>query len=171
MLLKNTSGVNLVLNGSSDCVKEFSPDEVRCILQAGYDTTALEKTSLENTEILLGQPEESPSAVIDALTALFSKCPAVKAAYLGAMHNIYCDELPALIIGIELDAPAPELVSTAVRVIAETKLLEDSVRLIVLDQHTAKTDLTQNYLITQCEPFYHRSWGSRLGGLTAVGHA
>jgi len=171
MLLENTKGANLVLNGSSSCAKEFSPDEVENILQARYNTIPLEETLVEHGEILLGLPEECPSALVDALTTLFSKYPAVKAAYLGATHNIYYDESPTLIIGIELDAPAPELVSTASRVIAENKFQEDSVRLFAFDHHSAKLDPTQNYLITQCEPFYHRSWGSRLRGLIGVGHA
>ena len=77
----------------------------------------------KETQILLGQPEEYPSAMVDALTTLFSQRKPVRRAFLALMHDRAADEKPNLLIGLEVDAEPAEieaLINEAGSVASET---------------------------------------------------
>jgi len=171
MLLEKTRGANLVLDPASESKKEFLPEEVDRILDSRYKSTGDSQAFQENTQVIVGKPEAYPSALVDALTTLFIESPAVVSASFCTTQDISHDESATLVIGIQIDRPAPSLIDTTYNIIAETRLPGETVSLGVFACADVKSGSLEHHLFSQCEPFYQRSWGSQLRDFYGVGHA
>jgi len=103
VLFEITQGADLFLNPKAEYGKEFYPEEVAMLLATGGVSKPAERYIDKDTQILLGQPEEYPSAMVDALTTLFSQRKPVRRAFLALMHDQAVDEKPNLLVGLEVD--------------------------------------------------------------------
>ena len=69
VLFEMTQGEELFLNPKSEYGKEFYPSEVTLLLSNGGLNAPSELVLDKESQLLIGQPEEYPSAMIDALMA------------------------------------------------------------------------------------------------------
>ena len=116
-----TLGSTLFLNPKSDYGKEFTSNEVEQLLKNGLSQAATQRVVEEETKVLLGQPENYPTQMIDSLTQLLAKHSNVKKAYLALMHDTSIDENPHLIVGIEAEGDIEKVISDFL----DSKLLDD----------------------------------------------
>lgn len=162
VLFEITQGADLFLNPKAEYGKEFYPEEVAMLLATGGVSKPAEHYIDKDTQILLGQPEEYPSAMIDALTTLFSQRKPVRRAFLALMHDQAVDEKPNLLIGLEVDGEQGDieaLINEAGSVASETAPNDEPVDFCLVSE---KERGVSHYLITHTQPFYQRRWGSWL---------
>lgn len=161
-LFAMTRGAQLFLNPKCEYGKAFYPQEVEMLLETGGLQAPQEQVTLEGGTLSLGQPQEYPSAVVDALTKLFSERRIVRRAFLAQIHDKSADDVPNLLIGLELEAgddDAGHLIQETGS-IASAALAEDAPVDICLIGETS--DGVSHYLTTHTQPFYQRRWGSWL---------
>ena len=162
VLFEITQGADLFLNPKAEYGKEFYPEEVAMLLATGGVAKPVEHYVDKETQILLGQPEEYPAAMVDALTTLFSQRKPVRRAFLALMHDQAADEKPNLLVGLEVDGDGAEidaLINEAGSVASETAPNDDPVDFCLVAE---KERGVSHYLITHTQPFYQRRWGSWL---------
>lgn len=80
VLFEMTQGAHLFLNPKSEHGKEFWPQEVAMLLENGGLAQPAEMSVDKESQILLGQPEEYPAVMVDALIKLFSQRKPVRRA-------------------------------------------------------------------------------------------
>jgi hypothetical protein len=162
VLFEITQGADLFLNPKAEYGKEFYPEEVAMLLATGGVSKPAERYIDKDTQILLGQPEEYPSAMVDALTTLFSQRKPVRRAFLALMHDQAVDEKPNLLVGLEVDGEQGDieaLINEAGSVASETAPNDEPVDFCLVSE---KERGVSHYLITHTQPFYQRRWGSWL---------
>ncbi|CAI1055506.1 enhanced serine sensitivity protein SseB [Serratia entomophila] len=162
VLFEITQGADLFLNPKAEYGKEFYPEEVTMLLATGGVAKPVEHYVDKETQILLGQPEEYPAAMVDALTTLFSQRKPVRRAFLALMHDQAADEKPNLLVGLEVDGEGAEidaLINEAGSVASATAPNDDPVDFCLVSE---KERGVSHYLITHTQPFYQRRWGSWL---------
>lgn len=167
-LFEMTRGMALVLNPKSPYGKEFHPQETETLLATGVNRMGEQLVVDEARQILLGQPSEPPTALIEALTAFFAQRKEVKAAYLAMMHDPATDKSPHLLVGIEAQGDIDALFRDAGVVAGDTQPQGGLVDLFrVQSQQPGISD----YLRREVKPFYERRWGSRFKALFGGGRA
>ncbi|OMQ21747.1 enhanced serine sensitivity protein SseB [Serratia oryzae] len=162
VLFEITQGAELFLNPKAEYGKEFFPDEIAMLLATGGVVKPAEHYVDKDSQILLGQPETYPSAMVDALTTLFSQRKPVRRAFLALMHDRALDEKPNLLVGLEVDGEPAEieaLINEAGSVASATAPNDDPVDFCLVSD---KERGVSHYLITHTQPFYQRRWGSWL---------
>ncbi|EKN3346267.1 enhanced serine sensitivity protein SseB [Yersinia ruckeri] len=162
VLFEITQGACLFLNPKTEYGKEFYPEEVAMLLANGGVARPTEMVVDKETQILLGQPEEYPSAIVDALTKLFSQRKPVRRAFLALMHDKSVDEKPNLLIGLEVDGSEDEidiLIQEAGHIASENAPDDGPVDFCIVSE---KERGVSHYLTTHTQPFYQRKWGSWL---------
>jgi len=115
-----------------------------------------------DSQLLIGQPEEYPSEMVDALTTLFSQKKPVRRAFLALIHDKTVDEQPNLLVGVEADGTEAEidaLIREAGNVASETSPDDLPVDFCIVNE---KERGISHYLISHTQPFYQRKWGSWL---------
>ncbi|MGI1677803.1 MAG: enhanced serine sensitivity protein SseB C-terminal domain-containing protein [Cellvibrionaceae bacterium] len=179
-LFEMTLGAVLFLNPKSDHGKEFIPDEIEHLLSVGLSQPSNQRVVEEDTHVLLGQPSDIPSKMIDSLTQLFAKHKIVKNAYLALMHDQSIDDKPHLIVGIEFieneeakvvevfnDQQLELIMREAGNVAADSAPKGESVDLCVVSK--GEEGISQ-YFINQTKPFYEKSWGDKLSASPQENH-
>ncbi|OUY90180.1 endopeptidase IV [Yersinia pestis subsp. microtus bv. Altaica] len=162
VLFEMTQGAHLFLNPKSEYGKEFWPEEVAMLLKNGGLVQPAEMVVDKESQILLGQPEEYPSAMVDALIQLFSQRKPVRRAFLALMHDKSVDEKPNLLIGLEVDGTANEvdqLIQEAGNVASDHAPDGGPVDFCLVSE---KERGVSHYLTTHTQAFYQRKWGSWL---------
>ena len=162
-----TLGSTLFLNPKSDYGKEFTSNEVEQLLKNGLSQAATQRVVEEETKVLLGQPENYPTQMIDSLTQLLAKHSNVKKAYLALMHDTSIDENPHLIVGIEAEGDIEKVISEVGNVAANSAPDGEVVDLFRVNLN--ESGLSQ-YFIESTQPFYVRKWGSKLRSLFGSGN-
>ena len=162
VLFEMTQGEELFLNPKSEYGKEFYPDEVTRLLSHGGLNVPSELVLDKESQLLIGQPEEYPSAMIDALTTLFTQKKPVRRAFMALIHDKAVDDQPNLLIGVEADGDEQEidaLIREAGNVASETSPDDRPVDFCIVSE---KERGISHYLISHTQPFYQRKWGSWL---------
>ena len=162
VLFEMTQGEELFLNPKSEYGKEFYPSEVTLLLSNGGLNAPSELVLDKESQLLIGQPEEYPSAMIDALTTLFTQKKPVRRAFMALIHDKAVDDQPNLLIGVEADGDEQEidaLIREAGNVASETSPDERPVDFCIVSE---KERGISHYLISHTQPFYQRKWGSWL---------
>lgn len=162
VLFEITQGAELFLNPKAEYGKEFYPEEVAMLLANGGVSKPVEHYIDKDSQILLGQPEVYPAAMVDALTTLFSQRKPVRRAFLALMHDRALDEKPNLLVGVEVDGDAAEidaLIQEAGSVASEALADDEPVDFCLVSE---KERGVSHYLIAHTQPFYQRRWGSWL---------
>ncbi|WP_145509194.1 enhanced serine sensitivity protein SseB [Yersinia alsatica] len=162
VLFEMTQGAHLFLNPKSEHGKEFWPQEVAMLLENGGLAQPAEMVVDKESQILLGQPEEYPAAMVDALIQLFSQRKPVRRAFLALMHDKSVDEKPNLLVGLEVDGSDDEidqLIQEAGNVASDHAPDDGPVDFCVVNE---KERGVSHYLMTHTQAFYQRKWGSWL---------
>ncbi|MEG3134025.1 enhanced serine sensitivity protein SseB [Rouxiella sp. T17] len=162
VLFEMTQGEELFLNPKSEYGKEFYPSEITLLLNTGGLAAPTELVLDAESQLLIGQPEEYPSAMVDALTTLFSQKKPVRRAFLALIHDKSVDPEPNLLVGIEADGSESEvdaLIREAGNVASETSPDDKPVDFCVVNE---KERGLSHYLVSHTQPFYQRKWGSWL---------
>lgn len=162
VLFEMTQGAHLFLNPKSEHGKEFWPQEVAMLLENGGLAQPAEMVVDKESQILLGQPEEYPAAMVDALIQLFSQRKPVRRAFLALMHDKSVDDKPNLLVGLEVDGTDDEidqLIQEAGNVASDHAPDDGPVDFCVVNE---KERGVSHYLMTHTQAFYQRRWGSWL---------
>lgn len=155
-LFELTKGATLVLNPASRHWKEFFPHEIEALLTTGMNQVSQQRVVQKPTQVLLGQPAKYPTEMVAALTALLSKHPAVKAAYLCTMHDPSLSSAPGLVVGFEgeaLDRAMQEAGTVAVDTAPRGQAV-DFVRVVPGEKGMSE------YFLESVKPFYQRTWAA-----------
>lgn len=167
-LFEITKGSPLVLNPKSSYGKEFFPNEIEALLAEGVNQLPKQRVAYKATKVLLGQPAEYPSKMVDSLTALLSKHSDVKAAYLALMHDPSQDAKPHLVVGIEVDGEIEHVIHEAGVVASDSAPSGSPVDLMRVE----RGDLgLSEYFVREVKPFYERRWGNTLKSFLGIGRA
>jgi hypothetical protein len=86
----------------------------------GHGQEPAQRTVEKDTNVLLGQPSQYPSRMVNSLTQLLAKHRNVKRAFLALMHDPSVDQKPHLIIGIEADGDFERVMREAGNVAGDT---------------------------------------------------
>lgn len=167
-LFELTQGTHLVLNPLSPYGKEFVPAEIASLLSNGVSSGAESFVVKEDTKVMLGQPKEYPSKMVDSLTQLFSRRPAVKLAYLAQMFVPGQSNAPELVIGLEGQGDLEAIIADAGSVAIDTAPQGMAVNFTVLKPGS---DGIGSYMRDETKPFYERGWGSKLRSFFGSGRA
>lgn len=156
-----TLGANVILNPSHDYGKEFLPAEIESMLDGSIFRTPQSYRVEDETKVILGQPSQFPTALVTALSRLFSKHRTIKAAYLAHFFNPARDEVPHTLIGIDTDGNWDAIVGEA-GMVSQDVLAKDEIvdfmRLVPGDTGPS------HYMLHETKPFYQKSFLRRLFG-------
>jgi hypothetical protein len=132
--------------------KELSPSEIARLATgklAGAEPTVLE----QDTEVMLGQPATPPTALMEALSRLFARHPAVAAAHLAQIYDPSSADPPHPIIGV-LAADFEAIVEEAALVARDVVAGAYPVDFVPLG--TNDVEGVHTYLLRDTKPFYER---------------
>jgi len=144
-----------VLNPGLPCGKRFVSEEIRAIADGsifGGELITIDKHS----SVLLGQPAEYPTELVDALRALFAKHRAVEAAFLAQIHDPKSDLPPHPIIGVVGPGCDDAVQEAGMLASAIVQGPVDFAEMTADDQHDLAT-----YFRAEATPFYERGGGGR----------
>lgn len=167
-LFELTKGATLALNPGLPYGKEFFPNEIEALLTSGVTHLPEQRVTQRETTVLLGQPQEYPSAMVSALTTLFAKRSQVKTAFLLLMHDPSVDEKPHLVVGVLADGDVERLFREVGSVAADTSPAGEAVDLYRVER--GDTGLSEHFF-NNVKPFYQQSLGARLRSLFGGGQA
>ncbi|MBM1144443.1 enhanced serine sensitivity protein SseB C-terminal domain-containing protein [Alcanivorax sp. ZXX171] len=153
-LFEMTAGTRLVLNPRSDYGKEFHPEEIRSLLDNGSNQTPQTRRAEADTDVLLGQPSDYPTAMVEALQRLLPGYPEVEAAYLCLMQEGGDAPRQSLLVGLRGDGLVRAR-HAAGSVIADTAPEGRAVDLIEI-AGDAEEGGVAGYLRDETTPFYQR---------------
>jgi hypothetical protein len=163
-----TKGKTLMLNPKSPYGKEFFPNEIAAMLSYGVNRLPERRVTTAPTTVLLGQPKDYPSKMVESLTTLFAKRRDVKAAYLVQMHDPSRDAVPHIVVGIEAGGNFDEVAREAGTVAADCSPSGAPVDLIRV---MPKDKGLSEHMLNKVKPFYERRWGGKLKSLLGIGRA
>lgn len=103
-LLGIVRGSYLVMNPGGGYGKTFTPDEVESILNGSIFQPSAQPDH-SGKKILLGQPANYPSHIVEPLKRYFAKNRAIKSAYLAHALIEASGEVPHTVIGLDVDGP------------------------------------------------------------------
>ncbi len=170
-LFERTRGSTLVLNPNHEYGKQFSPLDIDALLAGGIPSSAQMRPAQDETDVTIGQPENYPTGMVDALITFFAKRAQVKAAFLAQLkHHPSTGEKSRLIVGIHAEGDFDHLATEVAAVIADTGPRDE---LINLYRVAPGEEGIAAALFEHFEPFYDISWGSRLSSTSTFegGHA
>lgn len=166
--LELTRGSRLILNPAGQYAKEFLPQEIDDLLQTGAPHALEHREVPENTNVLLGQPNEYPHAMVEALSELLAKKKKVLRAYLALMHDQARDPEPTLLIGIEAEGSIDELMRSIGNVAGSTAPENKPVDVTRVQPGEPGVSA---YLIAETTPFYERRKRTLFSSLFGAGQA
>ncbi|MBL7250179.1 enhanced serine sensitivity protein SseB C-terminal domain-containing protein [Alloalcanivorax marinus] len=158
-LFEMTAGTRLVLNPRSDYGKEFHPEEVRSLLENGSNHSPETRRTEADTDVLLGQPSEYPTAMVEALQRLLTGYPEVEAAYLCLMQQGGESPQQSLVVGLR-GGNLERARLAAGSVIADTAPQGRAVDLIEISSDAQEGGLA-GYLRDETTPFHERQQAAR----------
>ena len=152
-LFNLAKGASFVLNPYSDYGKELLPDEIESMLNGTVLADNHKKIVVEKeTEVLLAQPANYPTGIVNALKTLFAGKPAVKKAYLGWIFDPSSGEPPHYIFALDVDGESQSITNEAGFTAKQFLKQEDIVDFIQIDNNGGLGD----YFLKQTKPFYER---------------
>lgn len=151
-MLRQDAGV--YLNPGSDCGKEFTPEEIKSLLD-GTIFRELKRIDLKGMRpLMLGQPAKPPLKLVEALKSYFAENGYVENAYMGQYYDGKSDEGPQCVIGIRMSHSAGVTFSgilPSLGMIARDTIEKDkSVDFMDINDGGAIAD----YLVKDTKPFF-----------------
>ena len=152
-LFEMTKGASLVLDPRSEYGKEFFPNEIEALLAHGVNQLPETRVTKAATEVLLGQPKDYPTKMVNCLGELFARRQNVKRAYLCLMQDRSRDEKAHLVVGITADGDTAQLIREAGIVAADTAPGGEAVDLTLIEPSQAGLS---HYFLESVQPFFKR---------------
>ncbi len=149
-LFEFTKGATFLLNPYSDYGKELVPQEIESLLNGSIFEKTNEIEITENTNVLIGQPAKYPTALVKALSNLFTKEPTVKSAYLASIKIDKSEKLPHLIIAMDTEGNMSSISGKAGAIAKQMIGKNEIIDFIKIEKNNEISD----YFIQQIEPFY-----------------
>jgi hypothetical protein len=143
-----------VLNPTLALGKEFVPEEIVGLLRDGSPVTTATHVVQRETRVMLGQPREHPTRMVEALTRFAEKHPELRAGYLALMHDPSRDEKPHLVVGLAIDGAPEAIVREAGSIAADTAPNREPVDLVLI---TPGQPGLSAYFLDAVPPFYKRA--------------
>jgi len=169
-LLEATRGAIFVLNPNEQASCRLTPEDVSSLLDAG--TTAQRKPVhfVTSDYLAMRAPTSPPAPLIASLTVLYSRLPSVQRAFLVELRNTQSDDGPTLLIGIEVDPQSERdrVVRETATVIEDVGGAGDHLDLCLFEGAGDPIFEGMQMLV---DPFYQRSWGSKLASDAVGGRA
>jgi hypothetical protein len=144
-------GATFILNPYSDYGKILLPHEIQSLLRGTILTDNHRQITVEKeTEVQIGQPANYPTEIVNSLKALFANRPAVKAAYLGWIHNPSDGQPPHLIFALDIEGDKQFITNEAGYVAQQ--LSNSIIDFVQIGNLGGLSD----YFIKETKPFYVR---------------
>jgi hypothetical protein len=145
-------GAPLVLNPNSEFGMEFEPEDVAVLLDTDLMVNS-EHILDEQTEVLLGIPENVSETFISVLSDFFSKHSEVETAYLGTIQIPEDDDKEHLMVGIQGTGSFEKIIDTVIQKISllEDEMMYETVDFYVIDQDDP--DISE-FMVENITPFY-----------------
>ena len=96
-----TKGADLLLNPMSELGKEFPKEEVAALLDGSMWQPESRIVVDKPQQVMIGQPKDYPTELVEALSRYFKKESRVKRAYVAHYFNPATGEPPHTLVGIE----------------------------------------------------------------------
>ncbi|MBI3464395.1 MAG: enhanced serine sensitivity protein SseB C-terminal domain-containing protein [Planctomycetes bacterium] len=144
---------DLVMNPGSEYGKLLTQQEVNAIVD-GSIFSPQETPDVGGKRVVLGQPNDYPRHITEALRRFFVQQREVKAAYLGHAFIPDIDKEPHTLIGIEVAGNWRRVVEEAGLVVREVAKAGEVVDFVQV--HPGDTDTIGAYLQRETKPFYKR---------------
>jgi hypothetical protein len=143
-------GATFILNPYSDYGKELLPNEIENLLNGSVFDKSNEMKIERDTEVQIGQPSKYPTELVNALKNLFKEKKTVNAAYLAVIKMDKSDQLPHLMIAIDVDGDRMTITNEA-GPLAEKYHKNEIVDFIQINKNG---DGISDYFLNETKPFY-----------------
>lgn len=148
---KIVNGSDLILNLGSQYGKRFTSSEIAGIIEGTiWENTEAYRVE-EETQVLIGQPEKYPQALVDALIKYFKTKKEVISAYLALFYNPKTDEKPHTLIGILVTEDWDEIVSSVGMIANQVEVPDPPIDIIKIDTKSGNIDYFH-----EIKPFYKK---------------
>lgn len=160
-LFEMVKGKTLVLNPASSHGKEFFSQEIESLLALGLNHSPVQRVIEKPTQVLLGQPSNYPTQMVESIKTLLARHPNVDAAYLCLMQEPTV-QTPSLVVGFSGAGDISRAMAEAGSVAADTALRGTPVDFVnVVRGEKGMSD----YFIRSVKPFYRRTLVTAIKGL------
>lgn len=156
--LNLTKGAELLLNFGSEYGKEFTKNEISKLLDGSIWVPDQSYEIKEATQVLIGQPANYPQKLVDSLKILFNKTKEIKKAYLCHFYNPKSNELPHILIGIEVTKNSNwNKIISQVGIVTKgiTNEIVDFIRVNKIEK---ESETINYYLVNNTKSFYSRGF-------------
>lgn len=150
--MKLTKGAALLLNPGADFGKEFTPEEIASIIDGSIWQPNERYTVKKEVKVLLGQPKNFPTELVNALGRFFKKKKQVKRAWIAHIFNPDDGQKPHTLIAIDVSENFDEVSAEAGIVVRNVTILDPPVDFMPI---TGKGGL-DGYFVKETKPFYER---------------
>jgi len=155
-LLSMLRGSDLILNPGSQYGKFLPADEVESIIDGSIFHRHKEVKVEEGQRILLGQPQNYPHHVTDALKRYFERTRDVRGAYLAHAFRRDVDPAPHTLIGLDVTGDWKKVIEEVGIIVREVTQPGEMVDFVRLDAQVES--VIEDYLRKHTKPFYRRKW-------------
>jgi hypothetical protein len=149
--LKITRGADLVLNPGADYGKVFTAAEVESILDGSIGRPQETYVVPEETRVLIGQPANYPTELVEALKRLFAERKDVKRAWLAHFQDPARDAKAHSLVALEVAGEWDEIAAAVVIVARDTPFPDPPLDLLQITGQEGVEDYFKSI-----EPFYER---------------
>jgi len=147
-----TKGASFVLNPYSDYGKELVPQEIENLLNGSIFQQNHHIEITEDTQVLLGQPANYPTQLVNALSQLFSDQPSVKAAYLANIKMDDTEQPPHLIVAIDVEGNMSSISGKAGAIAEQIIGKNEVIDFIKIEEDNG----ISSYFLNETQAFYQR---------------
>jgi SseB protein C-terminal domain/SseB protein N-terminal domain len=150
--MKMTQGADLLLNPGSDCGKEFPAPEIAAILDGSIWQDKESSTEDIKNKVMLGQPQNYPHELAQALSAFFKTQKQVKRAWLAHFFNPADGQPPHTLVAIDATKGFDDIAVGASAAIHNVNMPDPPVDFMPI---TGNGKIEQHFLQDE-KPFYTR---------------
>jgi hypothetical protein len=150
--LKITKGSALLLNPGSDYGKEITAEEASSIIDGSVGRLSERYVAQKETQIMIGEPLNYPTELVEALSRLFRSRKQVRRAWLAHFFDPERDKRPHTLVAIETDH-YEEIVGEIGTVATNVHLPDPP---LDLTQITGRGGGIEDYFLKGGNPFYER---------------
>ena len=150
--MRIVQGSEIILNPSIPYGKEFVRDEILSIIDGSIFKPTESFVAKKDTQVLIGQPSNYPTELVNALSRYFKKRKEVKNAYLAHFHNPERDEKAHTLVGVEVEGNWDDVMSGVGMIVGDVKIPDPPVDFI---QITGNGGI-EEYFTSSCKPFYRK---------------
>lgn len=150
--MKITKGAELLLNPGLDYGKAFTQHEIAALIDGSIWGPSEQFVAEKETNVMIGQPANYPTQLLENLSKFFKKRKSVKKAYIAHFYNPEDGEKPHTLIGVEATGDWHETIAGAGMVVEGSEVPDPPVDFIQVDGG----DGIQSYFHKDSQPFYQR---------------